>query len=405
MAKVKQAGNTQDLFYIDPGSIIWTTLDNSSILEGGSIVPPKEQEAKPELSKPVKDKTFTSLPRSFTAGLDVEFIMKDKKTHSPVSAQDRIPGTKKDPFRVSHGTLQADGVLLEIGIKPAMTYFDWERNISSVISSAKEWASKYNCYLSKDIEAEFPEAELNSPLAWESGCDPDWNCWTGEEYQKLDYSSRLRTCGGHIHVGKQWSYGGIFSKRAHPDDYKVDPHYKESLAKTLDFYLGTMVAYLEPKNKRRSLYGREGAFRFKSYGVELRTPSNYWIHSALHRKYVWYLINFSLNKRLMGDDPQYRTITQSVYNGEIGLSKLSKYGLVSYPDFLKYMKEPTPKIPDYINVSAVKPGVYWTKKLENFLNFCAEQYHDEMGQPSYVKIYYDEVEDEGITEDSTHEQE
>lgn len=261
-------------------------------------------------------------------------------------------------------------------------------------------ASKYNCYLSKDIEAEFPEAELNSSLAWESGCDPDWNCWTGEEYQKLDYSSRLRTCGGHIHVGKKWSYGGIFRKRAHPDDYKVDPHYKESLAKTLDFYLGTMVAYLEPKNKRRSLYGREGAFRFKPYGVELRTPSNYWIHSALHRKYVWYLINFSLSKRLLGDEPQYRTTTKSVYDRGVGSSKFPKYGLVSYPDFLKYMKAPTPKMSDYINVSAVKPKGYWTKRLGAFFNSYAEQFHDSTGQP-YVRIYYDE--DEVVTGDSTHE--
>ena len=68
MAKVKQYGITQHPFAVDPGTLTWTSLDELIGPEGGSIVPPKEQKAKLELSKPVKTKPLLPFPEASPLG-------------------------------------------------------------------------------------------------------------------------------------------------------------------------------------------------------------------------------------------------------------------------------------------------------------------------------------------------
>ncbi len=49
--------------------------------------------------------------------------------------------------------------------------------------------------------------------------------------------------------------------------------------KTLDLFVGVPSVILEPDNKRKELYGKAGCFRPKSYGVEYRTVSNFYLQS------------------------------------------------------------------------------------------------------------------------------
>ena len=51
------------------------------------------------------------------------------------------------------------------------------------------------------------------------------------------------------------------------------------LVRAFDVYLGAWLARAEPVNERAKLYGKPGAMRFKSYGLEWRTLSNYWLSS------------------------------------------------------------------------------------------------------------------------------
>lgn len=222
-------------------------------------------------------------------GLDAEFIIRDKKTHLPVSMIGKLGGSKQKPLKVPRGALQEDGVLAEINIRPAKSLFEWETNITTVLHYLEKAVEKMGCYVDyNSIEEIYPDSELNHSLAWQSGCDPDYNCWTEERNPIVPYETPLRTCGGHIHIG----FRDI-------DQYK--PNFRAQVARQLDLGVGIPLFVIEPPNNRRSIYGKPGAYRPKPYGVELRTPSNFWLKSPILRKYAFFLLcNFTREKHMGG---------------------------------------------------------------------------------------------------------
>ena len=62
---------------------------------------------------------------------------------------------------------------------------------------------------------------------------------------------------------------------------------KIHLAKLLDSTLGSMFTLLDPDIKRKKMYGQAGAIRFKPYGIEYRTLSNYWLSHPHYIKTVF----------------------------------------------------------------------------------------------------------------------
>lgn len=59
-----------------------------------------------------------------------------------------------------------------------------------------------------------------------------------------------------------------------------DPGHREAammLAKELDVYLGLPSLFWDREDKRRSMYGKAGAYRVKHYGMEYRSLSNAWV--------------------------------------------------------------------------------------------------------------------------------
>lgn len=64
---------------------------------------------------------------------------------------------------------------------------------------------------------------------------------------------------GHIHIGyDNFNY--------------VTNNY---LIKALDLFISLPLVLMEPSNKRKTMYGKAGAYRTTKYGVEYRSPSNY----------------------------------------------------------------------------------------------------------------------------------
>ena len=209
-------------------------------------------------------------------GCDPEvFVKRNGIFHS---AHALIPGDKKNPFKVDKGAVQVDGMALEFNIEPAHSCDEFVTNISTVFEILKGMVSEYQIVTTP--VADFTEEVMKSQPkeALELGCDPDYNAWTGYENVKPDSDRPMRTASGHIHVG--WTDGEDIHDPVHQSSCN-------SVAKQLDFFLGLPSLFIDDDVRRRSMYGKAGCVRYKSYGVEYRTLSNVWLSSVELMKWVY----------------------------------------------------------------------------------------------------------------------
>ena len=201
-------------------------------------------------------------------GCDPEiFVRKNGVFHS---AHGLISGDKKNPFIVPNGAVQVDGMALEFNINPAHSQDEFYMNISSVMETLRKMVPDYEMVAVP--VADFDEATIKAQPAeaLELGCEPDYNGWEFRENQRPNGDVAFRTASGHVHIGwtndKDIQDAGYFNLCA-------------AVVRQLDFYLGLPSLVYDGDTRRRSLYGKAGAFRPKSYGVEYRVLSNRWLAS------------------------------------------------------------------------------------------------------------------------------
>lgn len=200
-------------------------------------------------------------------GADPEcFVRKDGVFQS---AFNLIRGDKKNPQKVQRGAVQVDGMALEFNIDPAATEEDFCMNIQTVYDQLKAMVPQYEVVACP--VAEFtPEYMAKQPQeALELGCDPDYNAWTGDINPRPNGNRPMRTASGHVHIG--WSNGEV-------NDINHLGRCN-AVCRQLDFYLGLPSLIYDDDTRRREMYGKAGACRYKSYGVEYRTLSNAWLNS------------------------------------------------------------------------------------------------------------------------------
>lgn len=215
-------------------------------------------------------------------GCDPEVFLKDAKGN-PVSAIGKIGGTKARPKPIKElnsyyapdvgiFALQEDNVALEYNT-PAASYTDhwvtYHQKINSYIDDLLKPMG-----LKRHIVpcVEFPESELQTPKAWVFGCEPDYDAWNLQINPRPESNNRfLRSAGGHIHVG--------YAKPSKISSIE--------LVRLLDVFVGMPMMVAEEPNKRKELYGRAGACRFKPFGVEYRTPSNFWTAKDSRIKWIF----------------------------------------------------------------------------------------------------------------------
>lgn len=237
---------------------------------------------------------------SFTIGCDPELFVIRKHDGKLVSADGLIKGNKKEPFKVNRGAIQVDGMALEFNTDPVEiqdnAYSDgdngfenFNKNVVTVLSQLKDAIGK-NYEFSEDsfviFDKEYYDNEV-PPEAKELGCDPDFNAYTGGlENPSPDSTTSLRGAAGHIHIG--W---GENIPQDHPDHVEIC----NELVKCFDATVGLLMVLYEPDDDRRKeAYGKAGAHRRKSYGVEYRVPSNQWIFSRNRRFRVFQFVRFAI---------------------------------------------------------------------------------------------------------------
>lgn len=210
-----------------------------------------------------------------------------------VSAHGLIPGTKHEPFVVEGGAVQVDGMALEFNINPAKDEAEFLKNINLVIETMRSMVPGYDVVA--EPVAEFGEDYMATqpPEALELGCEPDYDAWNdGDINRKPNAALPFRTGAGHVHIG--WTHGVDAFDGNHMDKCI-------EAVKQLDFFLGLPSLLYDKGTKRRTMYGKPGCFRPKSYGVEYRVLSNQWLKDNKLMSWVYKNTNAAMQRMSQGD--------------------------------------------------------------------------------------------------------
>lgn len=213
-------------------------------------------------------------------GADPEVFVRTKI--GPISGHVFECGTKEKPMAVNSGFVQVDGMALEFNVSPAATRNDFVKNTLSVAQDLERLvkAKMPEAWLDFSPVAEFGEKYISEvpPEVSALGCNPDYNAWTQGINPAPNSELPFRTASGHIHIG--------FTK---DQDIESPQHLADcyALVKELDYMIGLPSLLWDPDNRRRALYGKAGAFRPKSYGLEYRVASNVWVKSTKTIEFVY----------------------------------------------------------------------------------------------------------------------
>jgi len=183
-----------------------------------------------------------------------------------------LGGSKEEPRVLEDGVMiQEDNVLLEFNIPPANNAVEFAVNITKAIGIVERIGVPEGHKPEFGIASHiFRENQMKRKKAWESGCDPDFDAWSGEIREPIKFAKQdnmyRRGAGGHIHV----------AYNTHPTDLRT-ADVDRLVVCMLDLYIGAPLLCLEPFTERRTGFGMYGAYRPKEYGIEWRAPSNFWL--------------------------------------------------------------------------------------------------------------------------------
>lgn len=255
--------------------------------------------------------------KNFKLGTDFEVFLQDKNTSEIVSAEGIIKGSKYNPYfwdKNNKGyATSLDNVLAEANIPPARSAYQFYKSVQKAINYI-------NSTIPQNLQAvPLPSARLDrekylmTDNALLLGCEPDLCIYTLDFNPKPDIEDdstvNLRSAGGHLHIGYE------------------EPSLQTNIdiIRALDLFIGVPGVIQEPDNERKVLYGKAGACRFKQYGVEYRSPSNYYLTSKELTTWVYdsvkEAINFINNDNTSSlyQDEEY--IVKAINNNDKDLAK------------------------------------------------------------------------------------
>jgi len=191
----------------------------------------------------------------------------------PMPFSEALTRTLKDGTKVprtiqSQYAFQEDGVAFEFNIRPALDYGQFEENINYTLGLSNEVLGRAKLTYDTTLSSHrFSEQSLQHPGAMTIGCDPDF-CAYGPNYKPIEREpfgikdlGLWRHTGGHLHFG--------YNKELIPD---------YAFIQLVDALVYLPVLTKDKQRGRRKLYGLAGLYRPKPYGVEYRTPSNFWLN-------------------------------------------------------------------------------------------------------------------------------
>jgi hypothetical protein len=234
---------------------------------------------------------------NFKLGADPEVFIFNKKTKQPICPFGVIPGTKTAPVKIGrHGnTVQMDGMAAELGIPPCEEAPMFVHQIEQAKVDLQDLIGKDYMIVIKPTVDFGKKVIADAPaVCKELGCNPDYNAYVSvkdQQGKKIEPEMPIanptpsaanvtfRTGGGHVHVG--WTEKIV--PEMHPDHLQGC----RMLTAAMDLFIGLPSIVLDNDVKRRMLYGKAGAFRPKSYGMEWRASSNWWLSKPMYSEWVF----------------------------------------------------------------------------------------------------------------------
>ncbi len=232
-----------------------------------------------------------------------------------VPAWGLIPGTKEDPHYVDHGAVQVDGFALEINIEPADNADDFAMHTTALLEQLErllvsQRGEGYKLSITPSMNFSHYRWEDLPDEAMEVGCVPDYNAYTegvNMNNPSFDRDFAMHELGGVItrHAG---GHGHVsWTKDQEPLDVA---HFSSCCMLARQYDIGVSIPALEAENKggsRIHSYGKAGNFRPKPYGIEYRTPSNWWLKDPISMKLFFNQLVRSFDM-LVDEDVDYYTL-------------------------------------------------------------------------------------------------
>lgn len=212
---------------------------------------------------------------SVTLGADPEFFLADVRTGGVIPACGLFGGEKGNAIPIPGLDVkgfgyQEDNVMLEFNIPPTTSPSIFAKHISSAMTRLRKFIQDKDASLVIDKESArlFRMDQLQHPKAREFGCSPDFNAYAqGAPFEPVNPAVLMegedaawRFAGGHIHIG--------YDRKDVPDFV---------VAAFADVFIGLNLVPLDFQGYRRTYYGTPGRYRPTPYGIEYRTPSNFWL--------------------------------------------------------------------------------------------------------------------------------
>jgi len=248
----------------------------------------------------------------FFIGSDPEVFLKDRRTRRYVSAHGVTEGTKDNPRQLGPGSyIQVDGMALEFNTAPRKDAIGFGYEVACCKELIHRLIlNKRNTTLAVESTVEFDDEEWERvpDIAKDLGCNADYCAWNGGRTNPSpDATVKYRTGAGHIQLGRG-------------KNFKITKDYMKicgQVAKELDATVGVASLLYDPDTKRRSLYGKAGAFRPTHFGVEYRVLSNRWVRNLELSTYVANLSFRAIYSLMSERETNVSDVENIINNGDV----------------------------------------------------------------------------------------
>ena len=211
-----------------------------------------------------------------TMGTDLEGFLRNRKTGIIESAIPLISEGKENPRDLGGGyKILHDNVLIEFNVPPSKTKKEFILNLREGLRRVSNIIGEQYDFVAQ-ASHKFNKKFLRHQDATVFGCSKEYDAWELKVVTPPDCTTNLRSCGGHLHLGR-----ADFENPS--DEILMNPYSKVRVIKLMDIFVGIPFTILENNDvtnkERKKLYGRSSFHRPTEFGCEYRVLTNYWMRS------------------------------------------------------------------------------------------------------------------------------